>query len=73
MKGYCIYQNLSCLWRMVHNYSMFLNEKKEALQKFAEERGYKWLWLTPSFSIDFRKIYRSIISGKNSYTYKKLE
>lgn len=55
------------------NYRTFLNEKKEALQKFAEERGYKWLWLTPSFSIDFRKIYRSIISGKNSYTYKKLE
>ena len=55
------------------NYRMFLNEKKEALQKFAEERDYRWLWLTPSFSIDFRKIYRSIISGKNSYTYKKLE
>lgn len=55
------------------DYRMFINEKKEALQKFAEERNYRWLWLTPSFSIDFRKIYRSIILGKHAYTYKKLE
>lgn len=55
------------------NYKKFLKEKKEILKIYAEDKGYKWLWLTPSYDIELRRIYRSIISGKNSYTYKKLE
>lgn len=53
-------------------YKMFLNEKKEALKTFSESKNYKWLWLTPSYDIKFRRIYNKIISGKNSYTYRKI-
>ena len=52
---------------------MFLNEKKEALKTFSENKNYKWLWLTPSYDINFRRIYNKIISGKNTYTYRKIE
>lgn len=54
------------------NYKKFLKEKKEILKIYAEDKGYKWLWLTPSYDIELRRIYRSIISGKNSYTYRKI-
>ena len=55
------------------NYKMFLTEKKEALEKFCNERNYKWLWLTPSYDIEFRRLYRRIVSGKHNYTYTKIE
>lgn len=54
------------------NYKKFLKEKKETLKTYAEYKGYKWLWLTPSYDIELRRIYRSIISGKNSYIYRKI-
>lgn len=55
------------------NYKMFLTEKKETLEKFCNERNYKWLWLTPSYDIELRRLYRRIISGKHNYTYTKIE
>lgn len=55
------------------NYKMFLTEKKETLEKFCNERNYKWLWLTPSYDIELRRLYRRIINGKHNYTYTKIE
>lgn len=55
------------------NYKMFLKEKKETLEKFCNERNYKWLWLTPSYDIELRRLYNKIISGKHDYTYTKIK
>lgn len=51
------------------NYRMFINDKKEALKKFAKEKDYDWMWITPNSSFDLRKLYRSILSGKHNYTF----
>ena len=55
------------------NYKMFLKEKKETLEKFCNERNYKWLWLTPSYDIELRRLYNKIINGKHDYTYTKIK
>lgn len=56
-----------------HRYSLFWEEKKKVLADYADENGYKWMWLNPNYDIEFRKLYRKIQRDKKLYNLTKIK
>jgi len=43
-----------------HNYNRTIPYKKEALQKYCDEKGYRMIWLDFDYDLEFYKIYQKL-------------